>query len=544
MKSPFFHRYEFLIPLLLFAAFVAVSLPGIQWGAPALWNPDELVWRVQSALSGEMVFDVSEPDFNYPSLPKYVMYAIGSLTYGLGYSTFAFIVSARMFSALLGALAAALIYSMARMIGAGRPVAALAGALYIAAGVAAANGRFAHNDLYLQLFAILSVFFVIKYQQTQRLPHLYASFFCVGLAASSKFTGGSLILLPVVMYLSMHRRVIASRWLPMAGILFAGGLVSYVGYGLGTPKAFTDPIHYFSSVIPALRNYPQYGFNSGAQIGLFGQWRVFKGAVGIFAYYLFIFSFIWYAARLWRYASGGREADPARMNGAAVLIAVLLIFDLPFMISINYIERYFIPFVPFLSVLAALCVEEALGMAKAKDLRWFQPALAFLLIAGFVYSALRLGSIALLFLNDSRIPATAYIETIRGYGKSIEYTLYPPAIEKKRFARAHNYPIYFVKYPSDVVPSGGRIIYNEGEEGLLRRDTDYLVIDSYTYKRFYTESVCATNPVECDFFKRLLAGESEHFRLLKQFKYDLPAFLPRVTISAVNPDILIFERVR
>jgi hypothetical protein len=54
----------------------------VQWGAPALWNPDELIWRVDMALRG-MVFDETEPDFNYPSLPKYVMYAIGFVTYDL-----------------------------------------------------------------------------------------------------------------------------------------------------------------------------------------------------------------------------------------------------------------------------------------------------------------------------------------------------------------------------------------------------------------------------------------------------------------------------
>jgi hypothetical protein len=154
-----------------------------------------------------------------------------------------------------------------------------------------------------------------------------------------------------------------------------------------------------------------------------------------------------------------------------------------------------------------------------------------------------LASTVLLFLNDARIPASEYISTIRGHGKSIEHALYPPAIERRRFMRAHNYPIYFVKYPTDVVPTGGRYEYNQGEQGLLERGTDYFVIDSYTYDRFYTDSVCETNPVECDFFKRLLAGDVPTYRLVKEFTYELPAYLPRVRISAVNPDIKIYERV-
>ena len=113
-------RHDFLAPLVLFALFIAVSLPGISWGAPALWNPDELVWRVVSAFRGETVFDVTEPDFNYPSLPKHVMYAIGLVTYGMGQSDFAFIVAARLISQLLGALVAVLVYMIARKIGASK----------------------------------------------------------------------------------------------------------------------------------------------------------------------------------------------------------------------------------------------------------------------------------------------------------------------------------------------------------------------------------------------------------------------------------------
>ena len=40
----FLERYEVIIPLLLFVLFLAASLPGVNWGLPALWNPDELVW--------------------------------------------------------------------------------------------------------------------------------------------------------------------------------------------------------------------------------------------------------------------------------------------------------------------------------------------------------------------------------------------------------------------------------------------------------------------------------------------------------------------
>ncbi|MBK8782814.1 MAG: hypothetical protein IPO22_13630 [Anaerolineales bacterium] len=147
-------------------------------------------------------------------------------------------------------------------------------------------------------------------------------------------------------------------------------------------------------------------------------------------------------------------------------------------------------------------------LQSACNLNFVQPVMVVLLVVGVSYSLLRLVSIALLFENDARIPAGEYIATIRGYQKSMEYTLYPPLINKRQFERAHNYPIYFVKYPTDVVPTGGRYEYNLGEQGLLVRDTDYFVIDTLTYSRFYNDSICETNPVECDFFKKCLQGRS------------------------------------
>jgi len=279
--ADFFIKYEFVIPGLIFIFFMAAALPGIQWGAPELWNPDELVWRAANALRGELVFDETEPDFNYPSLPKYVMYGIGLITYGMGRSDVAFIVAARGFAAVLGGLAGVLVYYLTRLIGANKRISTLAGLLYVLSGVAAANSRFSHNDLYLQFFTILSVYFVVKYQYTGALRWLYLSFFSVGLAASSKYTGGSLILLPTLAFIVSNWAEVRTRWRSIIGGLFLGGVVSYLGYGLGTPKSLLAPVYYFSGMIPALRNYPQYGFNSGIPIGFFGQWAVFENAVGL-----------------------------------------------------------------------------------------------------------------------------------------------------------------------------------------------------------------------------------------------------------------------
>ncbi|CAG0956840.1 hypothetical protein ANAEL_00390 [Anaerolineales bacterium] len=531
------------IPLFLFLLFLAVTIPGITWGLPALWNPDELAWRVDSALRGELIFDKTEPDFNYPSLPKYVMFAVGKIVYGLGYSHYAFFVSVRLVSALLGAAVAVLVYFMARDLGASRRISLLAGLLYIASGIASANARFAHNDLYLQFFTVLCVYFALKYQLTKNKAWIFASFYAVGLATSSKYTGGSLLLAPLFVLFVMNWSERRNNWLHSLGILALGGALSFGGYITGTPRAI-DFFNYMKNVIPAMRRFALYGKNSGVPIGLYGQWDMFKTTVGPFAYYLFLLGFLWFAVKLILRRMGKVQADEKQSQGILILLAAVIIFDLPFLISVNYVMRFFIPFVPFMSILSALCVGEIIAWAKPK---WkFAPAVITLgLGVGIFYSMLQLVSIALLFMNDARIPASEYIADFRGYKKTIEYTLYPPRVDKKQFyGAARNYPIYFVKYPGEQVPTGGKVTYNQGETGLIERNVDYFVIDSFTYDRLHNDAICATNPVECDFFKRLLNGEVTTFRLMKEFHYSLPSWLPQVSVLTVNPDIKIYERVR
>ena len=108
------------------------------------------------------------------------------------------------------------------------------------------------------------------------------------------------------------------------------------------------------------------------------------------------------------------------------------------------------------------------------------------------------------------------------------------------FARTRNYPIYMIKYTGETVPDNKSYEFNLGEQGLYERNADYLVADSFTYMRFENEKTCDTNPVECAFFTDLLAGKTS-LRLLATFEYDLPSYLPQITLAAVNPDIRVYE---
>jgi hypothetical protein len=160
-----------------------------------------------------------------------------------------------------------------------------------------------------------------------------------------------------------------------------------------------------------------------------------------------------------------------------------------------------------------------------------------------LFSLARVASVMLLFVNDARIPASEYLKTLRT-GTSLEHTLYPPTIPPGHFEREHNYPIHFIKTMGGAVPVSRKYVFNAGEPGLDERMTDYLVIDNFTWGRFDDPYICESMPAECEFFKQLGTGQSSHYRLIAEFTYTLPPYLPRVNIAFVNPGIRIYERIQ
>src|SRR4030095_14205121 len=192
----FLEKYEFLIPLLLFIIFLALTLPGISWGAPNMWHPDEIVVRSIKALHGEWKF--SEINFDYPDLPQYAMFWLGKIILALGQADKEVLIASRVLSAVLAGLTVVLTYVITRRVGGNIYVGGLSGLLLICVSEMEHNGRFAHNDTYLVFFTTLAVLFVVEYFKRRSKVWLYASFVTVGMAASSKYIGGSLVILPVL----------------------------------------------------------------------------------------------------------------------------------------------------------------------------------------------------------------------------------------------------------------------------------------------------------------------------------------------------------
>jgi hypothetical protein len=318
----------------------------------------------------------------------------------------------------------------------------------------------------------------------------------------------------------------------------------FLGYVVGTPKALLWMSFYAKRVSAALLRQATYDVGPESVRGLIGQWGVLRSTLGIPVLILFIIAFAWSAIRLIPFLRGKFKEDAHWAITLFALVLSILAFDLPIIFSYNYQPRYFISFIPMLSLLAAFFIKGMFQWFRVRGYPHLRFAAVVALVLLIAWSMLRVVSVMLLFSHDARIPAGEFLESLPA-GGSLEHTQYAPAIPSNHFYRTHTYPLVFPKWSSDATPAnkpGQFYKYNLGEVGLEERRTDYLVIDSFIYSRFRDEHTCQLVPAECDLFIRLLAGNSD-YRLIGDFKYSLPVYMPHPPVAFVNPEIRVYERV-
>ena len=534
--SSFLTRNEFLIPLALLVVFLALTLPGISWGAPAGWHPDEVVYIAIRALHADYDFDSS--NFNHPHLPIYMMLALGKLLLALGQTTRQVLIGARVLSAVLVGLTIVLTYYIPRRMGYSVLVSGLSGLLVLVNSEMIHNGHFAHNDTFITFFSTLTIFFLVLYKTKGQRGWLYVTFYSAGLAISSKYSALSLAVIPFLVYVWVMRQSITKRPLRILETLFIGSALVYLGYATGTPKALTWMAFYMKRLIPALLYNSNYWVLPDSVRGIIGQYSVMLHGVGLPLFLLFAAALLWTVYRIFlRWRSGMLKEEGNRL----LLLLAILVIDLPIAISYNYPIRFFLPLMPLLAILGALFIHDMYVLAKKKNPLYSQ-LIGIGLTVITVFSMARVVGVMLLFMNDSRIPATAFVATLPA-GTSLEDTFYSPSIPADHFEREHNYPLFFQKSPDQSPPENKNYIYNAGEAGLDDRQTNYFITDSFTTDKFKNAYTCETMQVECDFFKQLATGQSNHYRLIAEFSYSLPRYLPQMQVDFVNPTIRIYERI-
>ena len=533
----FIEEHEWIVPLGLFALSLAITLPGIAWGAPSGWHPDEVVYIAIRALHTDYDFDAS--NFNHPHLPIYMMLGLGKMLLALGQTNREVLIGARVLSASLVGLTIIIAYYIPRRMGYNVFVSGLSGVLLFVNSEMIHNGHFAHNDTFVTFFSALTVFLLVLYKTKGQRGWLYATFFSAGLAISSKYSAISLAALPLGIYLYQARSSITKRPLRVMETLAIGGVLTYLGYATGTPKALTWMALYMKRLIPALLYNANYWVQPDSVRGIFGQYAAILRGIGLPLFLLFGLAFLWACYKVFM---GWKSGSLNTSGNIAILLLAILVIDLPIMTSYNYPVRFFLPLMPLFAVLGALFISDLYAWTKQNGVASYHALIGLALTVIIILSFARVVSTMLLFINDSRIPATEFVASLP-MGTSLEETFYPPAIPSEHFEREHNYPLFFQKSPDQEIPTHREYVYNAGEVGLDDRLTDYLITDSFTVDKFNNQYTCAAMQEECDFFKQLETGGSDHYKLLAEFTYSLPPYLPQIEVDFVNPTIRIYERI-
>ena len=538
VDQAFLEKYEFVIPLTFFLIFIVFTLPGISWGAPNIWHPDEIVYISIRSLHENTDFDSS--NFNHPHLPIYAMLGLGKLLIALGQTDKEVLIAARILSAVLVGLTIVLTYFIPRRMGYNVAIAGMSGLLVLINSEMIHNAHFAHNDTFVTFFSTLTILFLVLYKAKGQRGWLYATFYSAGLAISSKYSAVALFVLPILVYVWITRGFLTKRPLRILETVFIGSALTYLGYATGTPKALTWMAFYMKRLIPALLYNSSYGVLPDSVKGILGQYSVVLNSIGLPLFLVFALALFWSVYKIFVNWKSGNLKDES--NRILLLLAILVI-DLPIAVSYNYPIRFFLPLMPLLAILSALFIQDMVMLARTKERTLYSRFIGISLVLVFLFSIARVVGVMLLFVNDSRIPASAFVASLPA-GASLEYTYYPPTIPPDHFEREHNYPIFFQKSPDQSPPINRNYVFNAGESGLDARLTDYLVVDNFTADKLNDPYVCQSMQVECDFFKQLRTGRSQHYKLLKEFSYSLPSYLPQLNISFVNPAIRIYERIK
>jgi hypothetical protein len=297
---------------------------------------------------------------------------------------------------------------------------------------------------------------------------------------------------------------------------------------------------YMKRLIPSLIYNSNYGVLPDSVRGIVGQYAVVLDGIGVPLFLLFSLALAWTVYKMFTaWKSGDLKAESNRI----LLLLAIFVIDLPIAASYNYPIRFFLPLMPLLAILGALFIQDLYALARTTGTAFYPRAIGASLALVGLLSLARVVGVMLLFVHDSRIPASAFVASLP-VGTSLEYTFYSPSIPSNHFAREHNYPLFFQKSPDQTPAPRKEYVYNAGEAGLDKRLTDYLVVDNFTVDRFGDPYICQSMQVECDFFKQLATGRSKHYQLMAEFSYSLPPYLPPLEISFVNPKIRIYERIK
>jgi 4-amino-4-deoxy-L-arabinose transferase-like glycosyltransferase len=261
---------------------LALRIWGVRGGLPYVDHPDEpnpISYVVRMLRTG----DLNPHFFQKPTLYVYMLLGVLSVHYRLGlqsglysaldqmtvtthiYTTIpGFFVWGRLLTVVLGGLTVAGVYLLGRRVwGAG---AGLIGALFLAVSqFHLQHSQYVTTDVASGLFVLLSFIFAVAIARQGRWRAYLLAGLLAGLAASTKYNAG-LIVLPIA---AAHGLYWGRRWLVRSLRLAGAAAAALLGFVLGTPYALLSWREFVKGLAGQVAAY-----NDGSQGDIRGAWNV------------------------------------------------------------------------------------------------------------------------------------------------------------------------------------------------------------------------------------------------------------------------------
>ncbi len=434
------NRSSLIIWIILLVA-ISVRLWGISYDLPYIYHPDEPV-SINIIQSIFKTGDLNPHFFDYPSLFFYInalayipYYFFGKL---LGIFTWrsdilapivfvmgvakaqlpSSVMLGRMITLIFGVGTVGITYLIGWRL-TGKRIIGLLASLMLAVNITNVSlSRYITPDTFVTFFttvAFLASIFI--YQQGKTRWYIIAGIF-VGLAASTKYNGG-LIVLPMILAHFLHY----GKGAILHKNLYIGLLMCGVGFLVGTPYALLDfpsfwakmtgdTLHYSSGHEgmegDTLKWYLNYAWNTGSIIYLFSILGILRG--------------IYYRSKE---------------------IILLSVFPVAYFVFINFFivrnDRTFLPLTPFLFLLAASFVEFLISKSTQVVSRpWRIGSRVFLgclfLTAFMLPASLTIDRTLELTSENSRELSRAWIDENLPAGAKIALEAYAPFVDPARFS--------------------------------------------------------------------------------------------------------------
>lgn len=519
------------------------NLFGIQWGLPVHWYPDEYETIEMTVIPMARNLDPNPHYFLKPSFYYYLLcvimlpYFIYMKVMGIqieSYQNFIGTVTliARIATALIGVLGVYMVYLIGKCIRDKNAGLISAGLLAVTLGYAS-YAHFAYYDVPMITIMLISVYLCFRYVKLGELSFLYWGGFIGGLAFSTKYN--ALFFVGLVLFIcylyhiitnvknDLSRNVLLSRIFSKP-LFFVIGLF-IIGFIVGTPFSILDFRSFFNGVIEQFFTTKDIKGFQGS-----GMWLSnishFKSILGLPLGVLLFGTFL--------YGIYGWVKKP-NFAGAILIFVPLISF---IYISTWHISaiRYILPIVPFLLLLAGICISDSIRGGKiTRTLSLTVLGIVAIYTVGFTWKGIRC------FSSDTREAATQWIEENIKSDNKVEVYAYlsylprfPEYIQLNRINP--NYIPLSVNYETFKKSDLGQKLTRKEEykhkkdhsdnrsaftsQALEDRNPDYIVLSSFYYQRYLNDDHSESQllcPELSDYFKQLVNGMTG-YRTVKVFE--------------------------